>query len=86
MNPTSFEESNTYYDKPESMSYEECQALSVFRGKDVSGADIVISCWKPTKEELEEINRTGRVWCYHFGTLLQPHALSGHNPFQDSNT
>lgn len=82
MNPSSFDESNIYFDKPEGMTYDECGALSVFQGKDVSGMDIVISCWKPTKEELDEINCTGRVWCYHFGTGLQPHALSGHNPFK----
>jgi len=81
MEPTSFDESNIYFDKPADMAYEQCNPLSVFAGTDTEGNPIIISCWKATKEELEEINKTGRIWCYHYGTGLQPHALSGHNPF-----
>lgn len=81
MYPTSFDESNIVFDKPEGMSYEECEALSAFVGHTIDGQDVVISCWKPTPEELYEINKTGRIWCYHFGTQLQPHCLQGHNPF-----
>jgi hypothetical protein len=80
---TSFDESNFYFDKPDDMTYDECSALSVFVGKDISNNGIVLSCWKPTEEELKEINKTGRVWCFHFGSGLQPHALSGHNPFTE---
>ena len=79
-----FEESNLYFDKPEDMSYEECEALSVWAGHAADGQPLIISCWKPTKEELEEINKTGRIWCFHYGTDLQPHALSGINPFKAS--
>jgi len=82
MQPTSFDDSNHVFDKPPNMSYEECEALSVFVGPDQTGQTVVISCWKPTKEELEEINKTGRVWCWHFGDMLQPHVLDGHNPFK----
>ena len=78
---TSFPESNKVIDKPESMTRDECDALSVFVGKDTNGFDVIISCWKPTKEELEEFNKTGRLWIYHYGTILQPHSASCHNPF-----
>lgn len=80
---TAFEESNLYFDKPEDMTYDECEALSVFTGRTADGQPIIISCWKATKEELEEINKTGRIWCFHYGTGLQPHALSGTNPFKE---
>lgn len=81
MEPTSFEQSNHVFDKPENATYEECQALSTFVGPLPNGQPVVISCWKCTKEELEEINKTGRVWVYHWGINLQPHAVSGTNPF-----
>jgi len=82
MIPTSFAESNKVYDKPSSMSYDECEALSTWEGTDPQGNPIIVSCWKCTKEELEEINRTGRVWCFIYGRGLPPHCLSGVNPFQ----
>lgn len=81
MTPTSFPESNNYFDKPNDMTEEQCGVLSTFQGNDINGLPVIISCWKPSKEELEEINRTGRVWVFHYGGYLQPHAVSGTNPF-----
>ena len=78
---TSFPESNKVIDKPSDMTRDECDALSVFIGQDSNGFDVIISCWKPTKEELKEFNKTGRLWVYHYGTILQPHSASCHNPF-----
>ena len=82
MFPCSFDEANQIYDKPESMSYDECEALSTFTGLSADGVPVIISCWKPTREELDEINKTGRIWCFHYGTILPPHALAGNNPFK----
>lgn len=79
MIPTSFPESNHVFDKPSDMSRDHCDALSVWAG---AVDDVVISCWKPTAEKLEEINRTGRVWCWHYGSGLQPHCVTGTNPFK----
>jgi hypothetical protein len=77
---TSFDESNKVFDKPPNM--ENCDALSVWVGTTPENEPIVISCFKCTKEELDEINRTGRVWVFHYGLSLQPHALVGTNPFK----
>jgi len=84
MVPTNFTESNQVFDKPLDMSHNECEALSVFKGFTADHHPIIISCWKPTLQELREINLTGRVWCYHYGNNLQPHALSGTNPFEQT--
>lgn len=81
MIPTSFEESNHVYDKPSNMSRDVCDALSVWKGTIGDQGMGVISCWKLTKEELEEINKTGRVWVYHYGDYLQPHYVGIHTPF-----
>ena len=81
MIPTSFNESNNYYDKPKDMTEEECGVLSTFNGKDSNGMPVIISCWKATQKELDEINKTARIWVYHFGHQLQPHAIMGTNPF-----
>lgn len=84
MYPCSFDEANKVFDKPNNMTYEECGALNVFIGQDTVGTPVIISCWKPTKEELEEINNTGRIWCFHYGLSLPPHAIAGNNPFKEN--
>lgn len=81
MFPASFDESNHVLGKPEDMSHEDCACLAVFIGEQPNNLPVVVSCWKPTAEELEEINRTGRVWLGIIGHTMPPAWLSGHNPF-----
>lgn len=78
---TSFPESNHVLDKPAEMTYDECDPLSVWVGRDPNGVPLVISQWKLTKEELAEVNRTGRVWLTVFGVTMQPVALHTASPF-----
>lgn len=78
--PASFDESTGYLSRPANMTDEECEPLSIARvGCD--GTLTIISCWKLTKEELEEINRTGRVWLGICGMTMPPAWISGSNPF-----
>lgn len=85
MNPTNFDESNHVIDKPADMDREHCDALCVWQGEVDDGefkSPVIISCWKVTQEELDEINRTGRVWIWHYGNYLQPHSATGTSPFK----
>jgi hypothetical protein len=81
MTPASFDESNVVLDKPQDMSYDECDALSVLRTETTEGLPVVISCWKPTKEELDEIIKTGRVWLTIYGYTMPPAYVSGTKPW-----
>lgn len=81
MVPTSFEESNDVLGKPPSMSDDECSCLSILRVENNNGLPMVISCWKMTKEELEEVNRTGRVWLGVCGVTMPPVIVTGIKPF-----
>jgi len=81
MIPTSFTESNCVLDKPDGTTYDECQVLSVWRGTSIDGVPLVISCWKLTKEELAEINETGRVWLTILGETMPPAAVEVKSPF-----
>lgn len=84
MFPANFPASNGVLDKPPGM--EECDPLCVWRGVDANqNLPVVVSCWKPTKEELEEINRTGRIWLYIYGYTMQPAAIGGHDPFKEAS-
>ena len=82
MIPTSFDESNHVLDKPPGMTYEQCQALSVWQGESSDGVPLVVSAWKPTREELESIKRTGRVWLIVLGQTMPPVSLEGTSPFE----
>lgn len=79
---TAFDQENAVLDAPPGMIPEECEPLSVYRGEDDNGNPVVISCWKPTQEELAEIQRTGRVWLVVLGRGMPPIAPTGHNPFK----
>ena len=82
MIPASFEESNDYLNPPPGMDLENCSVLSVHRGNTLDGTTVVISCWKLTKEELEEVNRTGRVWLGVMGVTMPPVWIVAEKPFE----
>lgn len=84
---TSFDESNGCLGAPQGMTPEEVETLSIWRGTirfegmEV-GVPAVVSCWKPTPEELEEIKKTGRVWLVIMGISMPPACLMGTNPLK----
>jgi len=82
MIPSNFDESNCVLDKPPELTVDECDCLSVFRGTDSNNFPIVISCWKLTKEELERVNKTGRIYLGVIGDTMPPVWLDGMNPFR----
>ncbi len=63
-----------------------CHDLPAYHGDDTGGQPVIISCWQPTPEELEEINRTGKVWLFIVGTSQPPVSVTGHHPFVASVT
>lgn len=77
-----FDQENAVLGAPLGMSADECEPLSVWRGELESGVPVVISCWKITAEELEEIKRTGRVWLMVMGTTMPPVYLKGVSPWK----
>lgn len=81
MVPASFEESNCVLGRPAELNDDECTCLSVLMTETVSGTPVVISCHKLTTGELEEIQRTGRVWLTVIGQGMPPVVLNGIKPF-----
>ena len=77
MVPSSFTESNGTLDPPIGVDLDDCEVLSIFRGQLPNKQPVVISCWKLTKEELEEVTRTGRVWLVIWGQTMPPVYISG---------
>ncbi len=87
MLPVSFPEQNKVYTKPADMTDEQCSDLSVWQGDvmiDEYGntAPAIISCWKLSKEDLEEIAKTGVIWLSITGNGMPPVSVFTEHPFQ----
>lgn len=41
---------------------------------------VIISCWKPTAQELEEIQRTGECWLLITSSSMPPVSIQGFKP------
>ena len=83
MFPTAFEQSNTVLGPPEGVP-EAMESLAVCKGVNEHGP-VVLSCWKLTQRELDEINKTKRVWLHVQGESMQPVWLSGSLPKIETN-
>lgn len=70
------------FTKPADMTDEECMDLPVFKGTYADGLPSIISCWQLSKEDLEEIQRTGKVWLRIVGHGMPPVSVFTENPFQ----
>lgn len=80
MSPAAFDGDNLVLDPPPGVSNEEVEVLSVFRGVNEAGVPVVVSCWKVSEEELNEIIRTRRVWMVSQGNTVFPFYLDGFKP------
>ena len=89
MLPTTFEGSNFVYTKPQGWTDEQCMDLPVFKGvsKDEDGYEspVIISCWKLSKEDFEEIQKTGCIYLSITSHGMPPVSLFTENPFGTNN-
>ncbi|HVR06913.1 MAG TPA: hypothetical protein VMW75_02600 [Thermoanaerobaculia bacterium] len=81
MEAASFNEANKLLSRPPDLTADQCEPLSVLGTVTSDGVPVIISCWKPTRAELQEIERTGRVWLMVYGIGMPPVALCGVKPF-----
>lgn len=81
MLPTDFEQRNLVFTKPGNMTDEQCMDLPVYKGQYADGFPCIISCWRLSKEDLEEIQRTGVIWLSITGQVQPPVSLFTENPF-----
>ncbi len=79
MFPTAFEESNAVLDAPESCPVP-VGPIAVCRLVNQYGVPMVVTCWKLTQGDLDEIIRTKRVWLGAMGLSMPPVWLSGERP------
>ncbi|PSR54168.1 hypothetical protein AHMF7605_11865 [Adhaeribacter arboris] len=79
MKPVPFKESNLNLGAGDNPNTDD---MPVAISKDGEEIPFIVSCWKPTPEELAEINRTGEIWLATMGHRPPPIMAVGHNPFK----
>jgi hypothetical protein len=87
MLPIDFPERNFVFGKPKEMTDEQCMSLPVWKGDtliDDAGKvyPCIISCWKLSKEDLDEIHRTGKIWLSINAEGMPPFMLFTEDPFE----
>jgi len=86
MLPINFPEKNFVYTKPEGWTDEQCGDLDVYKGQvaiDEKGntAHTIISCWQPSKEDIEAINQGKPIFLFITAIGQPPVSMSTENPF-----
>lgn len=76
--PIPFKEANTNLTRGK--NHESVCDLPVCRA-DTEVGPVVISCWRLTKPEIEEVVRTGHVWLTVLGSTTPPVAVAAKSPF-----
>lgn len=55
--------------------------LYAHRYRDLDNNPHIITKWRLTPEELDEVRRTGAIWLHAWGTTQPPISVSGTDPF-----
>lgn len=76
MRPIDFEGANAIYEKPKSMTDEECFPVSAYQHVDEKGNVVQINTvWQPSKEDIEAINAGRPIIVSICGSGLPPMSL-----------
>lgn len=81
MLPSDFEQKNKVYTKPEGWTDEQCSDLPVWQGKDVNGNSVIVSYWKPNKEDIETLSNGGGIYLKMITPVQCPVELTTESPF-----
>jgi len=79
LHPSAFDESNAVFGPPSGMTEDEvyslCAATIVW-----GGFPAVLTCWKPTFEQIDHMKETGRLWIATMGKGMVPITVCAKNP------
>jgi len=81
MDPIKFPQQNFEFRKPDSMTDEECGSLPCYMGQDTKGRPVIVSCWKLTPLEIQEILESGCIYMTVYGTRPYPVCLQTDSPW-----
>lgn len=81
MQPCQFPESNQVFTAPESMSETECGPIDALIGETEAGVPMIVTCFKPSPEDLERLSAGGCLWLSIVGNQMPPVQLNTDSPF-----
>jgi hypothetical protein len=76
MEPIRFDQATDVLGAPQGKEGE-IGGMPIYRHPD----GLIVSCWKLSEEELEEVKRTGIVWLWVMGPDTYPLAMDGISPW-----
>jgi hypothetical protein len=79
MIPCSFDEANGQLGPPDGLTEDEVGTIRVYHGQNEAGNKFVVSCWRVTPAEIQEIARTGRIWLITMSGMM-PTILQARKP------
>lgn len=79
LHPSSFDEANAIFGPPAGKTEDEVYSLIAARIK-WGDDDAVLSCWKPTQQQLDLIQETGRIWIALMCPQMIPICVMSQNP------
>lgn len=80
-----FNEANTVLKSPPSMG-DKCLDLHVWKGKQQDGTPVIISKFKPSIQDLQElVNNDGCIYVYIIGEQMPPIQIQTQYPFYASD-
>ena len=81
MKPIDFQVSNCTFERPKSMTAEECNPLHTFRNE-----ERVISCHALTEDDLKIMKKTRCVWLHVIGQGMPPVYIGAEYPFTEGGS
>ena len=76
-----FEGCNVIMKKPEGMTDKECGDLPVYRGEcDSPMGQVMVSCWKLTEDDFDQLITTGCVYLWVYGNMHPPVSITTFPP------
>lgn len=80
---TNFPESNVIISPPEGMTEDEAGGSAfAYKGISENGVPLIITCWKPTLDEIDNMMEGGRVWLVVMGHIVSPAVVTAINPLE----
>lgn len=80
MHPTDFPESNLSFIPPKDLTEEQCKTIRGYVGRiqggSVDGAQVIVTAWLPSPEELAALNAGKPIFLSTLGAGLSPHFLT----------
>lgn len=82
MIPQRFAKSNIVMTAPPGM--DNCYDVHACVVQYPDGTRAILTCWKPTPQELAQINLGNPIWLSQVGNRMMPSALSVEDPFEET--